>query len=75
MFRHFLLRVLLHNTFLHDFLQHLSEQQDNGNSTGMAGSEQNSKAVRTKSEQGKLSNQDPIHVWTDPKDGKTYVLS
>ena len=21
------------------------------------------------------ANQDPIHVWTDPKDGKTYVLS
>ena len=27
---------------------------------GMAGSEQNSKAVRTKSEQGKLSNEDKI---------------
>ena len=33
---------------------------DNGDSTGMAGSEQNSKAVRTKSEQGKLSNEDKM---------------
>ena len=40
--------------------QNTTEQQDNGNSTGMAGSEQNSKAVRTKSEQGKLSNEDKI---------------
>ena len=40
--------------------QNTPEQQDNGNSTGMAGSEQNSKAVRTKSEQGKLSNEDKI---------------
>ena len=40
--------------------QNTPEQQDNGNSTGMAGSEQNSEAVRTKSEQGKLSNEDKI---------------
>jgi len=40
--------------------QNVTKQQDNGDSTGMAGSEQNGEAIRAKSEQGKLSNEDEI---------------
>jgi len=31
--------------------------------------------VETIANNWKSAEQDPIHVWTDPKDGKTYVLS
>jgi len=35
----------------------------------------NAEKVQEIAENWKDADQDPIHVWTDPKDGKTYVLS
>jgi len=37
--------------------------------------ELNKQVVRDIAENWSDANQDPIHVWTDPKNGKTYVLS
>lgn len=35
----------------------------------------NERVVESIAEKWNDADQDPIHVWTDPKDGKTYVLS
>ena len=48
-------------------MQNYNQQQQAVILKGMAGSEQNSKAVRTKSEQGKLSNEDKIQQMQQPK--------